>query len=132
MTPKQTPPENFVKRGSEIIRKAFKMGPFKKWIKDVLPDTNLKLLQFVLYNGRTKSQEHICRYKSVMRMVSSDEAILCKAFPSTLTEKALTWFTSLKANSIDSWYTLETKFLDKFNTTGELLKIRGDLTNVKQ
>lgn len=67
-----------------------------------------------------------------MSLVSSDEAILCKAFPNTLTEKALTWFTSLKADNIDSWYTLEKKFLDKFSTTGELPKTRGDLKNVKQ
>lgn len=107
------------------------MGPFKKWIRYVLPNTNLKLPQFVLYNGRTKPHEHICRYKSAISLVSTDEVILCKAFPSTLIEKALTWFTSLKANSIDSWYTLVKKFLDKFSTAGELPKMRGDMTNVK-
>lgn len=39
-----------------------------------------------------------------MRLVTTDEALLCKAFLNTLSEKALTWFTSLKTNSIDSWY----------------------------
>lgn len=89
-TPRQTPREKSIKCGVETIRKASEMGPFEKWIRDVLLDTNLKLPQFILYNGRTKPQEHICRYKSAMVLVSSDEAILCKAFPSTLTEKALT------------------------------------------
>lgn len=55
-----------------------------------------------LVQWKNKPQEHICGYKSAMRLVSNDEAILCKDFSSTLTKKALTWFTSLKANSIDS------------------------------
>lgn len=130
-TPRQTPREKSIKCGVETIRKASEMGPFEKWIRDVLLDTNLKLPQFILYNGRTKPQEHICRYKSAMVLVSSDEAILCKAFPSTLTEKALTQFTSLKANYIDSLYTLE-NCLENFSTAGELPKTREDLTNVKQ
>lgn len=108
------------------------MGSFEEWIRNILPDSNLKLPQFVLYNGRIKPQAHICRYKSAISSVSTDEAILCKAFPSTLTKKALTWFTCLKADISDSWYTLEKKCFDKFSTVGELPKTRGDLTNVKQ
>lgn len=90
-TPRQTPREKSVKHGVETIRKAFEIGSFEKWIRDVLLDTNLKLPQFVLYNGRTKPQEHICKYKSAMGLVSSDEVILCKVFPGTLTEKADTF-----------------------------------------
>lgn len=41
-------------------------------------------------------------------------------------------FTFLKVNSIDSWYTLENKFLGKFSTVGELPTTMGDLTNIKQ
>lgn len=76
-----------IKKGAEMIRKAFEMGPFKRWIRDVLSDSNLKLPIFVLYNGRTKLQEHIYLYKSAMSLVTSDEPILCKVFPKTLTEK---------------------------------------------
>lgn len=107
-------------------------GPFFKWIREVLLDTNLKLPHFILYTGKTKPQEYICRYKLAMRLVTTNEAVLCKAFLSTLLEKAQTWFTSLKTNSIDSWYTLEKIFLDKFSTAREIPKTRGDLTTVKQ
>lgn len=71
------------------MRKTFQMGPFVKWIRDVLLDSNLKLPQIVLYNGKTKPQEHVCRYKSAMGLVTNDEVVLCKAFPNTLSEKAL-------------------------------------------
>lgn len=67
-----------------------------------------------------------------MGLVTNDEAIFCKAFPSTLSDKALTWFTSLKPITIDSLLRLEKLFLDKFSTTGIIRKTRGDLANLKQ
>lgn len=67
-----------------------------------------------------------------MGLVTNDKAVLCKAFPNTLFDKALTWFTSLKSGAIDSWMSLEKLFLDKFSTTGTIPKIRGDLANIKQ
>lgn len=55
-----------------------------------------------------------------------------KAFPNTLSDEALTRFTSLKSGTIDSWHTLEKMFLDKFNTTETIPKTRGDMANIKQ
>lgn len=67
-----------------------------------------------------------------MGIVTNDEAVLCKTFSCTLSDKALTWFTSLKSSTIDSWHTLEKIYLDKFNTAGTIPKTRGDLANIKQ
>lgn len=103
-----------------------------KWKQEVAPNSSLKLPHFVLYSGHLRPSEHICRYKVAMRLVTNDEAVLCKAFPSMLSKKALTWFTALEPNSIDSWTTLEKLFLDKFNTAGTLPKTRGDFANIKQ
>lgn len=64
-------------------------------------------------------------------VVTNDEEILCKAFPNTFLDKELTWFTSLKSGTIDSWHTLEKIFLDKFSTVDTIPKTRGDLTNIK-
>lgn len=36
-------PEHYQMHGSRAIRRAFQIGPFVKWIRDVLPDSNLKL-----------------------------------------------------------------------------------------
>lgn len=76
--------------------------------------------------------EHICRYKSTMGLVTNDETTLCKAFPSTLSDKTLTWFTSLMPGTIDSWIALEKLLLNKFSTARTILKTRGDLANIKQ
>lgn len=67
-----------------------------------------------------------------MGLVTNEEIVLCKAFSSTLTDKALTWFASLKLGTIDSWRNLEKSFLDKFSTTEKIPKRRGDLANIKQ
>lgn len=68
----------------------------------------------------------------LVRHGTGDHAVMCKVFPNTLSDEALTWFTSLKLGAIDSWRCLEKLFLDKFSTTGTIPKTRGDLTNIKQ
>lgn len=66
------------------------IGPFAKWIHNVALDLSLKIPQFVLYFRQSSPLEHICGYKSAISLVNYDEAILCKACPSTLLDKALT------------------------------------------
>lgn len=67
-----------------------------------------------------------------MGLVTNEGAVLCKAFPNTLSYKVLTWFTFLNSGTIDSWHTLEKMFVDKINTTGTIAKTRGALANIKQ
>lgn len=107
------------------------MGPFTRWNQGVAPDPSLKIPQFVHYSRQTRPLEHICLYKSAIGLVTNDKAILCKTFPSTLSDKALTWFTTLKISTIDSWHVLENIFLDKFSTVGTIPKTCGDLDNIK-
>lgn len=111
---------------------SIEIEPFAKWIHIVSLNLSLKIPQFVLYSGQSRPLEHICYYKSTIRLVTHDDAILCKAFPSTLFDKALTWFTLLKLETIDSWLALEKFFLDKFSTVGMISKTRGDLASIKQ
>lgn len=49
-----------------------------------------------------------------------------------MSDKALTWFTSLKPGAINSLSALEKLFLDKFNIAGSIPKTRRDLANIKQ
>lgn len=102
--------------------RSIEIGPFAKWIHGVALNPSLKISQFVFYSGQSCPIEHIYRYKSAMGLVTNDKVILCKVFPSTLSDKALTWFTSLKSGTIDSWHALETLFLGKFSTTGTIPK----------
>lgn len=98
----------------------FYSGPFAK-------DSSIRPLLWIEY-----AQKHICRFKYAMGLVTNEEAVLYKAFPSTLSDKTLTWFASLKPRTIDSWRNLEKSFLDKFSTTEKIPKTRGDFANIKQ
>jgi len=49
--------------------------------------------------------------------LTSDDAVLCRVFPTLLKGVALNWFTKLSPNSIDSFATLVTKFETQFATS---------------
>ena len=67
-----------------------------------------------------------------MSLLTDRDELFCKAFSTTLSEKAMSWFAALKAGSISSWPQLQRMFLNAFATTGTLPKDKSDLSNVKQ
>ena len=63
------------------------------------------------YNGTIDPDEHINVYTTHMGFYTSkDDAILCRVFPMSLKWAALSWFTKLPPNSVDSFETLVSKF----------------------
>ncbi|XP_068504166.1 uncharacterized protein [Phaseolus vulgaris] len=52
-----------------------------------------------------------------MSLYTSDDAVLCRVFPTSLKGAALSWFTKLSPNSIDSFATLVAKFETQFATS---------------
>jgi len=68
------------------------------------------------YDGSTDPDEHIDAYTTHMSLYTSDDAVLCRVFPTSLRGATLSWFTKLSPNSIDSFATLMTKFKTQFAT----------------
>ena len=56
-------------------------------------------------------------YTTHMSLYTSDDAVLCQVFPTSLKGAALSWFTKLPPNSIDSFATLMMKFETQFATS---------------
>ena len=56
-------------------------------------------------------------YTTHMSLYTSDDAVLCRVFPTSLKGAALSWFTKLSPNSIDSFATLVAKFETQFATS---------------
>jgi len=52
-----------------------------------------------------------------MSLYTSNDAILCRVFPTSLKGATLSWFTKLSPNSIDSFATLLTMFETQFATS---------------
>jgi len=57
------------------------------------------------YNDTTDPDEHMDAYTTHMSLYTSDDAVLCRIFPTSLKGGALSWFTKLPPNSIDSFAT---------------------------
>jgi len=56
-------------------------------------------------------------YTTHMSLYTSDDVVLCRVFPTSLKGAALSWFTKLSPNSIDSFATLVAKFETQFATS---------------
>jgi len=62
------------------------------------------------YDGSTDPDEHMDAYTTHMSLYTSDDVVLCPVFATSLKGAALSWFTKLSPNSIDSFATLVAKF----------------------
>jgi len=56
-------------------------------------------------------------YTTHMSLFTSEDAVLCRVFPTSLEGATLSWFTKLTPNSIDSFVTLVVKFETQFVTS---------------
>jgi len=90
--------------------------PFTNRIMDTpLPD-KWKGFNRDRYDGTTDPDEHMDAYTTHMSLYSTDNAVLCRVFPTSLKGGALSWFTKLPANLIDCFETLMAKFDVQFAT----------------
>jgi len=69
------------------------------------------------YDGTTDPDEHMDAYTTHMSLYTTDDAVLCRVFPTSLKGGAVSWFTKLLANSIDCFETLMAKFDVQFATS---------------
>ena len=56
-----------------------------------------------MYNGRTDPVEHVSHFNQRMIVLSKNEALMCKVFPSNLGSVAMRWFDGLGEGSINSF-----------------------------
>ncbi|XP_068497790.1 uncharacterized protein [Phaseolus vulgaris] len=85
-------------------------------IEAPLPD-NWKGFNRDQYDDTTDPDEHMDAYTTHMSLYTSDDAVLFQVFPTSLKGGAVSWFTKLSPNSIDSFTTLVSKFETQFATS---------------
>ncbi|XP_050897285.1 uncharacterized protein LOC127104118 [Lathyrus oleraceus] len=75
-----------------------------------------KVPKFIKYYGDTSEYivEHITRYLTEAADIANNENLRIRYFPSSLTKKDFTWFTTLLVNSIHDWTRLERLFYEQF------------------
>ncbi|XP_068477276.1 uncharacterized protein [Phaseolus vulgaris] len=91
--------------------------PFTNAIIEVPLSNKWKGFNRDRYDESTDPDEHMDAYTTHTSLYTSDEAVLCRVFPTSLKGATLSWFTKLPPNSIDSFATLVVKFETQFATS---------------
>jgi len=84
------------------------------------------------YDGSIDPNEHINTYLTQVNMYTSDDAMLCRIFPTLLKGTTLSWFTRLLNNSIDCFDTLTTKLGAQFTASRPHHMMFVALVNIRQ
>ncbi|CAH9140628.1 unnamed protein product, partial [Cuscuta epithymum] len=111
-------------------------SPFGRHITDVEIPRKFAAPSMRLFDGTSDPVEHVAQYKQQMLAVSvrphQREACMCRAFGTTLTGPALTWFVNLPNDSINSFAELVNLFNQQFASSRALEKQTSDLYRVVQ
>ncbi|XP_020207206.1 uncharacterized protein LOC109792223 [Cajanus cajan] len=75
-----------------------------------------KSLPLDKYDETTDPDEHVDIFLTQVTLSTTDDAALCRIFPTSLRVRALSWFTRLPAKSIDSFNPLASQFTIQFAT----------------
>jgi len=96
-----------------------------------LPD-KWKGLTIKLDDGSTDPNKHLNIFKTQMTLYTTDKAVWCKVFPTSLQEGLLGWFTELPSNFVTNFKVLTTKFTTQYATSWLHHTSSMSLLNVKQ
>ncbi|KAK3014861.1 hypothetical protein RJ639_007962 [Escallonia herrerae] len=72
-----------------------------------------------LYDGTGDPGEHVYQFETNMLLLQVSDAVMCRAFPTTLRKAAHAWFKSLQLRSVYSFGKLSDLFQKNFRTAGE-------------
>ncbi|KAK3014860.1 hypothetical protein RJ639_007961 [Escallonia herrerae] len=118
--PKQSPPrEESGYPLSEAIEKA-KLPP------------NFRMPQCDLYDGTGDPGEHVYHFQTNMLLLQVSDAVMCRAFLTTLRKAAHAWFKSLQPRSIHSFSQLSDLFQKYFVSSRSRRKNSASLLNIVQ
>jgi hypothetical protein len=101
-------------------------------LKSELP-RDYKITKFTKFAGDISEStvKHIARYLTEAEDLANDDNLRLKYFPNSLTNNALTWFTTLTAHSIQSWTQLERLFHEHFYMGQSKISLK-ELASVKR
>ena len=109
---------NFMKKTLSQISKS----PFTRGIEKAKLPRRFHQPTFTMYNGRTDLVEHVSQFKRKMVVRSQDEALLCRAFRSSLGSMPMRWFDGLRTNPISSFKELIQSFCSRFIICSRVLQ----------
>ncbi|KAK3004478.1 hypothetical protein RJ639_019585 [Escallonia herrerae] len=106
--------------------------PLSKAIEKAKLPSNFWMPQCDLYDGNGDPGEHVYQFQTNMLLLQVSDAIMCRAFPTTLRKDAHAWFKSLQPRSIHSFSQLSDIFQKHFVSSRTRRKNSASLLNVVQ
>jgi len=88
--------------------------PFINGIMETPLPTQWEAFMLERCGGGTHPDEHVKIYVNNVYLYTTEDVVMCKAFPTTLKGPTLEWFTSLPPYSIDCFDTLFHVFMTQF------------------
>lgn len=90
-------------------------SPFTRRIQETHISIGLKKPpQMDPYDKTTNPNEHIKNIKTILKYLNVRGAVKCRLFAKTLRKREMTWYKSLKRESIESWKELCKQFTTHF------------------
>ncbi|RRT46691.1 hypothetical protein B296_00031772 [Ensete ventricosum] len=100
-----------VLKSREEVEESSKGGaPFTPEIQSKPLPATFRLPALEPYNGSGDPTEHIATFRAQIALYDTSEALMCRAFPTTLRGSARTWYSHLKPASIPSFDSLAREF----------------------
>jgi hypothetical protein len=93
---------------------------------------NFRARTYPKYKGSTDPTQYIMSYQVAVASSGGDDATMAKSFITALEGPALTWYTRLPLLSIDSWRSLQDKFLLNFQGYRPDIDALAELSLCKQ
>ncbi|KAK3043916.1 hypothetical protein RJ639_000615 [Escallonia herrerae] len=106
--------------------------PLSKTIEKAKLPHNFRMPQYDLYDGSGDPGEHVYQFQTNMLLLQVSDAVMCRAFPTTLRKAAHAWFKSLQLRSIHSFAQLFDLFQKHFVSSRTRRKNLASLLNVVQ
>ncbi|XP_031132044.1 uncharacterized protein LOC116033443 [Ipomoea triloba] len=108
------------------------VAPFSPSIMDAPLPRDFRLPTIKAYTGTSDLRVHMTRYKATMVMTGAGNAIMCRAFLTTLDGTAQDWFNTIPDGSIQNFAELSKHFLTYFSRHIQHKKPFSHLYGVKQ